>query len=212
MFLYIYTMDIEALKAEYLAQKKVIESQGLVIAKLQHQLDILLKQIYGRKSERFIPDTTNQPTLFSQVPQIEPEVQKETSQEKEVVATYQRNKNHKGRRLTEGCEHLPIREEVIEIDCPEGFVKMGEVKSEKIGIDVLKLFLRVILRTKYVNSQTGEILLAPMPEEALPKCEADETLLAHIAVSKFVDHLPEHRIQQMLKREQVAIPPSTMNT
>ena len=34
----------------------------------------------------------------------------------------------------------------------------------------------------------------------------------HIAVSKFVDHLPEHRIQQMLKREQVAIPPSTMNT
>ena len=51
-----------------------------------------------------------------------------------------------------------------------------------------------------------------MPEEALPKCEADETLLAHIAVSKFVDHLPEHRIQQMLKREQVAIPPSTMNT
>ena len=33
-----------------------------------------------------------------------------------------------------------------------------------------------------------------------------------IAVSKFVDHLPEHRIQQMLKREQVAIPPSTMNT
>ena len=212
MFLYIYTMDIEALKAEYLAQKKVIESQGLVIAKLQHQLDILLKQIYGRKSERFIPDTTNQPTLFSQVPQIEPEVQKETPREKEIVATYQRNKNHKGRRLTEGCEHLPIREEVIEIDCPEGFVKMGEVKSEKIGIDVLKLFLRVILRTKYVNSQTGEILLAPMPEEALPKCEADETLLAHIAVSKFVDHLPEHRIQQMLKREQVAIPPSTMNT
>ena len=34
----------------------------------------------------------------------------------------------------------------------------------------------------------------------------------YIAVSKFVDHLPEHRIQQMLKREQVAIPPSTMNT
>ncbi|MFN8319773.1 MAG: hypothetical protein U0V54_10165 [Saprospiraceae bacterium] len=37
------------------------------------------------------------------------------------------------------------------------------MKSEKIGIDVLKLFLRVIIRTKYVNSQTGEILLAPMP-------------------------------------------------
>ena len=59
--------------------------------------------------------------------------------------------------------------------------------------------MRVIIRTKYVNSQTGEILLAPMPEEALPKCEADETLLAYSKISKFVDHLPEHRIQQMLK-------------
>ena len=95
MFLYIYTVNIEALIAKNLAQEKVIESQGLVIAKLQHQLDILLKQIYGRKSERFIPDTTNQPTLFSQVPQIEPEVQKETPREKEIVATYQRNKTIK---------------------------------------------------------------------------------------------------------------------
>ena len=154
-------MNIEALIAENLAQKKQIESLQerliageLSLAKLQHQLELLLKQIYGRKSERFIPDPTNQPTLFSHLQQTEPEVKKEVAQEKEVVTTYQRNKNHKGRRLTEGCEHLPIREEVIEIDCPEGFVKMGEVKSEKIGIDVLKLFLRVIIRTKYVNSQT----------------------------------------------------------
>ena len=60
------------------------------------------------KSERFIPDTTNQPTLFSQVPQIEPEVQKETPRERNCcyIPTQQ---NHKGRRLTEGCEHLPIR-------------------------------------------------------------------------------------------------------
>ena len=62
--IYLYR-EYQTLIAKNLAQEKVIESQGLVIAKLQHQLDILLKQIYGRKSERFIPDTTNQPTLFS---------------------------------------------------------------------------------------------------------------------------------------------------
>ena len=78
-------MNIEALIAKNLAQEKVIESQGLVIAKLQHQLDILLKQIYGRKSERFIPDTTNQPTLFSQVPQIEPEVQRKPHERKKLL-------------------------------------------------------------------------------------------------------------------------------
>ena len=212
-------MNSEALIAENLAQKKQIESlqerliaSEITLAKLHHQMDLLLKQIYGSKSERFIPDTTNQPTLFSHLQQIEPEVKKEVPQEKEVVPSYQRNKNHKGRRLTEGCEHLPKREEVIEIDCPEGYIKIGEEVSQKIGIDVLKLFLRCIIRPKYKNPETGEIVIAPMPSEALPKSEADETLLAHIAVSKFVDHLPEHRIQQMLKRENVAIPPSTMNT
>ena len=59
---------------------------------------------------------------------------------------------------------------------------MGEVKSEKNRNRCIETVLRVIIRTKYVNSQTGEILLAPMPEEALPKCEADETLLAHSSI------------------------------
>ena len=76
-------MNIEALIAENLAQKKQIESlqerliaSELSLAKLQHQLELLLKQIYGSKSERFIPDPTNQPTLFSHLQQTEPEVKK----------------------------------------------------------------------------------------------------------------------------------------
>ncbi|MBK9962864.1 MAG: transposase [Saprospiraceae bacterium] len=43
------------------------------------------------------------------------------------------------------------------------------------------------------------------------KCEADVSLLAHIVVAKFVDHLPEYRQQQIFKREGVIIAPSTMN-
>src|SRR5690606_9946258 len=63
----------------------------------------------------------------------------------------------------------------------------------------------------YKNTQTSEIKIAPMPNEAILKCEADETLLAHIVVSKFVDHTPEYRQQQIFKRQGVSIPSSTMN-
>ncbi|MBK9149458.1 MAG: transposase [Saprospiraceae bacterium] len=50
-----------------------------------------------------------------------------------------------------------------------------------------------------------------MPSEALPKCEADESLLAQVVVSKYVDHLPEYRQQQIYKRQGSGNLPSTMN-
>ena len=53
----------------------------------------------------------------------------------------------------------------------------------------------------------------PDAEEALPKCVNGWNIIGYIAVSSnSVDHLPEHRIQRDAKGEQVAIPPSTMNT
>ncbi|MBK9962854.1 MAG: IS66 family transposase [Saprospiraceae bacterium] len=55
------------------------------------------------------------------------------------------------------------------------------------------------------------IIIAPPVEEPILKCEADVSLLAHIVVAKFVDHLPEYRQQQIFKREGVIIAPSTMN-
>ncbi|MBK9257796.1 MAG: IS66 family transposase [Saprospiraceae bacterium] len=55
------------------------------------------------------------------------------------------------------------------------------------------------------------IVTAAPVEEPIARCEADVSLLAHVLVSKFVDHLPEYRQQQIYKREGVVIPPSTMN-
>jgi len=40
-----------------------------------------------------------------------------------------------------------------------------------------------------------------LPERTFPKCIAENTLLAYILVSKFVDHLPYYRQVQRFKRE-----------
>ncbi|MBK9737033.1 MAG: transposase [Saprospiraceae bacterium] len=57
------------------------------------------------------------------------------------------------------------------------------------------------------KSRQDAIIIAPVRRPIL-KCGADVSLLAHIVVAKFVDHLPEYRQQQIFKREGVIIAPS----
>lgn len=47
--------------------------------------------------------------------------------------------------------------------------------------------------------------MAPMPESLLPKCRADESLLADIITRKFVDHLPLYRICESFSRDGIII-------
>ena len=49
-----------------------------------------------------------------------------------------------------------------------------------------------------------------MPPELLPKTSADPSLLAHVAVSKFVDHLPLHRLEGILDRHGMELNRSTL--
>ena len=102
-FFYLYR-EYRKLIAKNLAQEKVIESQGLVIAKLQHQLryscwnksmvNKIWKGLFHHKPADF---------YFHKYPQIEPEVQKGNPIErKEIVYYIPTQQNHKGRRLTEG--------------------------------------------------------------------------------------------------------------
>jgi transposase len=56
-------------------------------------------------------------------------------------------------------------------------------------------------------SLAGEngILTADLPDSLLPKCKADESLLAEIATKKFADHLPFYRIAEIFKRKGIGI-------
>jgi transposase len=49
------------------------------------------------------------------------------------------------------------------------------------------------------------ILTAELPESLLPKCRADESLLAEIITKKFADHLPLYRIAEIMERERIKI-------
>lgn len=176
---------------------------------LQDQIAQLQRIIFGRKSERFVYQD-NQLNLFgngelevSEVPQLV-----ETT-----IPTHTRkiNKNHPGRSLLKNCSHLRVEEQLIETPHNEEDLLIGHLQREKLAYKPGEFFIKKLITPKYKNQESGKIVVGEQPSEPIPKCEADLSLLTYIVVSKFVDHLPEYRLQKIFKRDGVVIPPSTMN-
>ena len=155
---------------------------------LKAQLERLMKLIRGFKSERYVPQSplVNQPTLF--------DVPEDSSDEKEEIekVTYERKKTkHKGRNPLP--ENLPVEEVTIE---PEeetsGLKKIGEEITETLKYTPASLVKIRTIRPKYAKPNNTGVIIAPLPERPINKGIAEASLLAHILVAKFVDHLTLH--------------------
>jgi len=197
------------------AAEKIEVSEGFVpyhlyeksqqeIALLKHQLAELKRLIYGAKSERFVSENSDQLSLFVQE-FSEPE--KTTEQ-----ITYERNKKAKPKnppvRLPLPA-HLPRVEEVIEpTNIPEGSKQIGQEVTEILEYNPANVFVLRIVRPKYAVNQT--VVIADLPSLPLPKSNAGASMLAFIAISKFVDHLPFYRLCQILKRQGLDLSDSTL--
>ncbi|MHC1778342.1 MAG: IS66 family transposase [Lentimicrobium sp.] len=199
------TETITISKAEY---QELLDLKAQV-SLLKHELGELKRMIFGAKSERFIAPIPNQPTLF-ELP--ESEIIEKPKEEISYTRSKPEPKNHPLR--LELAAHLPRKTEVLEpADLPEGAVKIGENITEVLDYVPATVFVRQFVRPKYIVSQDDEqtrIITAPLPSLPIPKGNAGAGLLAHILVSKFVDHLPFYRQVQIFKHQQLTIPESTI--
>lgn len=173
---------------------------------VKHQLSELQRMIFGARSERFIANgDENQLALFEAAKAQENKVEKEN-------ISYEREKQKKKPVRTVLPANLPREEEIIEPEfISEEMKKIGEEITEILEHIPGKLFVRRIVRPKYVIAKQEKVVVAPLPTLPLPKANAGAGLLAHIQVSKFVDHLPFYRQVQMFKREGIKIAESTIN-
>lgn len=182
---------------------------------LKYQLAKLQRMIFGHKSEKFVAAPYNIPNLFSALEEDQEQQQAEEQiPQTEQVPAYERKKsNHKGRRLLENLpEGIEVEmETLVPQNMPDGTVHIGTEIQRKLAYITGKFIVRQLNREKYIDKQTGTIYIEAKPAEALEKCEADPTLIADVAVSKYVDHIPEYRKQQQYKRDGVVIPASSMN-
>ncbi|MCF8377913.1 MAG: IS66 family transposase, partial [Bacteroidales bacterium] len=77
-----------------------------------------------------------------------------------------------------------------------------------------KLEVHRIVRPKFIigsNDEKTNIVIADLPSLPIPRGNAGSGLLAHILISKFVDHLPFYRQVQMFRRKDIHLAESTLN-
>ena len=177
---------------------------------LQFQLTQLQRMLFGQKRERFVSPDPDQGVLFD-LPAEETPV-KETEE-----ISYTRNKPKKDKKHPLRAElpaNLPRKIKVIE---PENILenarKIGESITEILEYIPASAYVLKIIRPKYIietNDEETKIVIAPLPSLPIPKGNAGASMIAHILVSKFIDHLPYYRQSKIFKRQNLHIPDSTI--
>jgi len=166
------------------------------ISFLKAELAQLYKLINGSKSERFVSEPSgDQLNLFCGEP-----VKALEEAPKETITYTREKKKHPGRHSLP--DHLPVREVVIE---PEedttGLRKIGEEITETLEYTPASLIKRRTIRPKYAKADGDGVLIGLLPTRPIEKSIAEASLLAHILVSKYSDHLPFYRQIQIFKRD-----------
>jgi transposase len=191
-------------------------------SQLEHQLEQLLRKLYGRSSEKLDP---NQLALFAELLgqlQSQPPAPSAPVEAPPVATVSRPVKTPHGRRQfpanlpRKRIEHdLPEHEKNCPC-CAKRRKKIGEVVTEKLEYVPAKVVVLEIVQFKYgcvdceQEAKSPQIVLAEKPPEAIEKCMAGPGLLAHVIVGKYSDHLPLHRLEKILARHDIDIARSTM--
>jgi transposase len=114
-------------------------------------------------------------------------------------------------------ENLPVIEEVIEPEeaaaAPREWRLIGEEVSEQLDYEPARFLRRRTIRKKYVHVSDPDRapIIAPLPEKLQERGIAGPGLLAHILVSKYCDHLPLYRQEQIFaQRHKINLPRQTL--
>lgn len=197
-----------------------IEKQQAKIANLESQLDWYRRQTFGSKSEKIhtpIPEQTALNLFDEPVPIPGLENPAEQTISTEPIKSKEPSKK-RGRKPIP--DDLPYEEVVIvpsesDLTCSCCGKSMVEIsREENKTLEFIPAHFKVInyVRPKFAcRCGQGGFAIAETPSRPIEKSVAESSLLAHVAVSKFVDHLPLYRQSQIFARYSIEIARSTMS-
>ena len=105
-----------------------------------------------------------------------------------------------------------LRREEIRLEPKEdvtALTKIGEEETEELEYVPAELYVKHYIRPKYAKPNGEGLVLADVPTRAIEKGSAGPGLIAHMILSKYVDHMPLYRQLQQFRRDKVEIAEST---
>ena len=191
---------------EYDALLALYQAQSEELRALKDELEQLKRMLFGMRKESFRP--AQEEAVAEGPPQGggsgEEGAPQEGQERVQVTYTRKKNANHKGRQPLP--DHLPVEEVTIDPDFDTtGMKYIGDEITETVDYRPATLVKRRYIRRKYVRAEAAEgqpeVVIGELPYRPIRKGIAEAGLLAHLMVSKYVDHLPFYRQIERFKRE-----------
>jgi transposase len=187
-----------------------LDSTQHQLRRLQHLLEKLLRWRYGPKRERVNED---QLFLFA-VAMVSANKDIPPAQD-EAELTGPKPRGHGRQRLSKSLERRRVVYDLGEQErqCPEcqGALKhIGEEVSERLEYVPASLYVIEEACQKYACAKGCTVLTAQKPMLPIEKGLPGPGLLAHVAVSKYADHLPLYRQEGIYQRHGVTLSRKTM--
>jgi transposase len=183
---------------------------------LQHRLDLLLRRLYGPRTERFDP---NQALLIPDAFEaVAPEASEAgaPARPEPSPASASKARPHGRRPLPKDLRRVPRVYELTEAErrCPEcgqTRIQIGAERSEQLDYEPATLFVVEHLRCTYACPHCeGQVVTASKPAQPIEKGLPGPGLLAHVITEKYADHIPLNRQERRLARRGVELSRSTL--
>jgi transposase len=190
-----------------------ITQQSQQIDALTEMVRIYRYRQFGNKSEKTSAD---QLSIFNEA-ELPKNAEAIIEADEEIhIASHTRKKSPGRKPLPENLPReqrihdLPEEEKICA--CGKELTHIKDETCEQLEIIPAKVYVIQHVKKKYACKYCEDtIKTASMPAQPIPRSIASPGLLSHVLVSKFEDHLPLHRQEQMLRRIGIDIPRATLS-
>lgn len=188
------------------------------IADVEHRMDLLLRRLYGRTSEKFDPA---QLALFDTTPE-------ETTPQPPPPASSTSTTRSTSKKPGHGRRQLPDRLKRVEVihdltpaekellGGEANLVRIGQEVTEQLEWEPSSLYVIRHVQWSYARRETlptnetasseqPRIITAKKPPQPIPGGLPGPGLLAHVGTTKYVDHVPLHRQERQFTRHGLSL-------
>lgn len=199
--------DIDELKRRLIAAEAGLLAKTLEAEKLRFELARLKRMSFGQSSERIEREIEQLELKLEEIETTASDASEPASaaNPEPDAAPLEAGEKKVRRQLP---EHLPRREERHE---PAASIchRCGAERLRKVGEDVTEVLEYVPgrfevmrhVRPAYSCAKCEAMTQAPMPAMPIPRAMAGASVLAHVIMSKYADHLPLYRQVEIYARD-----------
>src|SRR5450631_3787621 len=195
---------------------QAIKWRDAKIEKITFELARLKAWRFGAKTERMNAEQREifEETLAADQASLEAQLEALQAQAGTKPPPEQRPPKRKPKREALPA-HLPRVDQIVEPEnttcpCGEAMVRIGEDTSERLDIIPAQFFVQRQIRGKWACKCCQLLLQEPAAPQVFDNGLPTPGLQAHTVISRFVDHLPYYRQEQINARAGVHTPRSTL--